>query len=104
MAQANVTVTNLASNTSITAQTNETGSYVTPFLAPGTYRLTIEAKGFKRFVREDILLQSQDKARLDARLELGDLTQSVTVTGAGIEEAQYEYEVCFRCHGDSAEG
>jgi len=28
--------------------------------------------------------------------------RGVTITGAGIEEAQYEYEVCFRCHGDSA--
>jgi len=80
VAAATVTVTNIAQNVSLTTQTNETGNYVTPFLVPGTYRLAVEKVGFKRFVREDILLQAQDRARVDVRLELGELTQSVTVS------------------------
>ena len=82
VAAADIHVTNLASNMVVSTKSNEAGLYVTPFLAPGTYRLTIEAKGFKRFVREDILLQSQDRARVDVALELGELTQSVTVSEA----------------------
>jgi len=75
-----VTVTNLAQNVSLATETNETGAYLTPFLAPGTYRLTVEKPGFKRFVRENIVLQAQDRARVDVALELGEVTQSVTVT------------------------
>ena len=50
-----------------------------PFVAPGPYRLTIEHSGFKKYARENIVLEAQDKARLDVALELGDLSQSVTV-------------------------
>ncbi|MBI1790422.1 MAG: carboxypeptidase regulatory-like domain-containing protein [Acidobacteria bacterium] len=82
LAQAGVTVTNLASNLAVTTQTNVTGNYVTPFLAPGNYRLTVEATGFKRFVRENIVLQSQDRARVDVSMELGELAQNVTVRDA----------------------
>jgi len=64
---------------SVTAQTNDTGNYVTPFLAPGQYELTATATGFKRFVRQNIILQSQDKARIDVKLEVGEVSTSVTV-------------------------
>lgn len=80
VANALVTVTNLANNISVAAQTNDTGNYVTPFLAPGQYELTAGAPGFKKFVRQNIILQSQDKARVDVKLEVGEVTTSVTVT------------------------
>lgn len=82
VAAADIHVTNLASNMVVSNKSNDSGNYVTPFLPPGTYQLTIEAKGFKRFVRSDIRLQSQDRARVDVTLELGELTQSVTVSEA----------------------
>ncbi len=77
-----VQATNLNTNQATTANTNDTGSYVTPFLAPGRYILTIEAKGFKKYVREDITLQAQDKARVDVKLDVGEVTTSVTVNEA----------------------
>jgi hypothetical protein len=80
VAGAAVVVTNLAQNISFTTESNETGNYVTPFLAPGQYRLTAERQGFKKFVRENIVLQAQDRARIDIRFEVGDLAQSVTVS------------------------
>lgn len=80
VAGAVVTITNVAQNVSVTTETNESGNYVTPFLMPGPYRLSVEKTGFKRFVRENILLQAQDRARIDVRLEIGELTQSITVT------------------------
>jgi hypothetical protein len=76
---ATVVVTNVSQNVSLSVTTNESGNYVTPFLAPGEYRLTVEQGGFKRFVRENIVLQTQDKLRLDVRLEIGQLTESITV-------------------------
>ncbi|MEK7407234.1 MAG: TonB-dependent receptor [Acidobacteriota bacterium] len=82
VAGATITVTNIAQNVSVSASTNETGNYVTPFLAPGLYRLTVEQTGFKKYVREDIVLQIQDKVRLDVQLEIGQLTESVTVAAS----------------------
>jgi len=80
VAGAVITVTNIAQNVSVSTETNETGSFLTPFLIPGSYRLTVEKPGFKRFVRENIVLQAQDRARVDVALELGEVAQSVTVT------------------------
>jgi len=76
-----ITATNIARNTSVAAQSNSTGNYVTPFLAPGIYRVTAEQQGFKRFQREGIRLEAQDRARVDIPLEVGDLAQSITVSG-----------------------
>src|SRR5574340_130912 len=81
VANAAVNVTNRATNTVTSARSNEAGSFVTPFLPPGEYELAVEAAGFKKFLRQNIVLESQDKLRVDAQLEVGDLTQSVTVSG-----------------------
>jgi hypothetical protein len=80
VAGASINVTNLATNIVVSAKSNDSGNYVTPFLAPGRYELSVEAAGFKKFLRQNIILQSQDKARLDVQLEVGELTQSVTVS------------------------
>ena len=74
-----IVATNLASNAAVTQQTNDSGFYITPFLAPGAYRLTAEKQGFRRFVQDSIVLQTQDRARIDIALEIGELAQSVTV-------------------------
>jgi len=89
VAGASVTVTNVAQNVSVTTKTNESGNYVTPFLAPGTYRLTVEQSGFKKFVRENIVLQALDRLRLDVQLEIGALTESITVS-ASVSQLQTE--------------
>jgi hypothetical protein len=77
---ATVTATNVAQNVSVSTQTNESGIYLTPYLVPGVYRVTAELQGFKRVVRENVVLQTQDRARLDLSLEVGEMTQSVTVS------------------------
>ncbi len=76
---ATVVVTQTAKNVSVSTMTNDAGLFVTPFLAPGTYNLTVEISGFKKYLRENIVLQAQDKARLDVKLELGSLAETVTV-------------------------
>lgn len=79
MQGASVTLTNVDRNASTPSETNEAGNYQFPFLVPGRYQLTVERAGFKKYSRENIMLEAQDKARLDVALELGDLSQSVTV-------------------------
>ncbi len=77
-----ITVTNVATNAVTTSQSNESGNYVSPFLAPGVYRLSAERAGFKKLVRDNIVLQAQDKARVDIHLQVGDVVESVTVSDA----------------------
>lgn len=77
---ASVMIVNVAQNVRVQTVTNDMGVYVTPFLIPGTYTLTVEMKGFKRYQRTGIQLAAQDKLRLDVALEVGDLSQSVTVS------------------------
>ena len=77
--EAIATLTNIDRNVSSRTVTNESGNYVFPFLVPGSYRLTVERTGFKKYSRESILLQAQDRARADVTLEVGEMTQSVTV-------------------------
>ncbi len=88
-----VTITNTAQNVSVSTRSNGAGNYVTPFLPPGPYRMTVELAGFRKFIREQIVLEAQDKLRLDVQLEVGDLAQSVTVTG---EVSQLQTESATR--------
>ena len=75
-----VLVINLSNNAPVATTSNETGSYVTPFLTPGTYRVSVEHAGFKKFITESITLASLDKVRLDVQLQVGAVTDSVTVS------------------------
>lgn len=70
---------NVATNVSVTAVTNEAGNYDIPYLLPGLYRLTAEAPGFKRTVRDGIELRVGDRLVVDLRLEVGAVTESVEV-------------------------
>lgn len=83
VAGASVRVTHQATGIVSVAQTNDSGNYLTPFLPPGDYRLDVEHSGFKKFVVEKIELETLDKARIDVHLEIGSLSDSVTVSAAG---------------------
>jgi hypothetical protein len=60
---------------------NPNGVYVAPALEVGTYSITVEAAGFKRQTLAGIVLQVDQEARIDVALEVGALTESVTVSG-----------------------
>ena len=60
--------------------TDSQGNYVFPLLPVGTYTVKVEVSGFKSFVQSGIDLSTNDNARVDAQLELGNTTQSVSVT------------------------
>jgi hypothetical protein len=59
--------------------TNEEGSYYVPNLNPGTYRLTIQGQGFKRYIQEGIILRTSEQPRINVALELGSVTESINV-------------------------
>jgi hypothetical protein len=81
---AKVSVTNI--NTSFVAESMTTaeGGYYAPYLAPGPYRLSVEAAGFKRFRSDGIQVRTGETPRIDVQLELGALTESVSVSGAPV--------------------
>ena len=61
------------------ATTDSQGTYVFPLLPIGSYTIRIEVNGFKVFVRSGIELSANENDRVDAQLEIGDTSQSVTV-------------------------
>ncbi|HTZ47990.1 MAG TPA: carboxypeptidase regulatory-like domain-containing protein, partial [Verrucomicrobiae bacterium] len=78
---ATITLTNIGTNIQQTTQSNGTGDYIFNLLQVGTYSIKVEAKGFKTFVAPNITLAAGDRARADAKLELGDISQTVEVSG-----------------------
>jgi hypothetical protein len=81
---ANAKVTATETNTAIsrTTQTNESGNFTFPDLAPGLYTVTVEQAGFKKDVRAGIELQINSSARVDSQLQPGNVSESIEVTGA----------------------
>src|SRR6185312_12823778 len=65
-----------------TAVTEADGKYMFPSLPTGTYKLTFDLQGFKQSVRENIQVVLGQTISADAQLQLGQLSESVTVTGA----------------------
>ncbi|HUO28371.1 MAG TPA: carboxypeptidase regulatory-like domain-containing protein [Bryobacteraceae bacterium] len=76
---ANITITNTSTNVRRVLQTNAAGSYIAPELPIGPYSIKAEAAGFKGYERTGIVLNSNDTVRVDAVLEVGQVTESVTV-------------------------
>jgi len=77
---ASVRITNVAMGTTVSVTTNDAGLYQAPYLIPGTYQITVEVKGFKKYVRDGILLRVNDTLEIDIALEVGDVGESITVT------------------------
>ena len=76
-----VTATNLATNVSRIAESGKDGSYVLTQLPPGDYTLSVEAPGFRKLVQSGITLQINQQARVDLSLQLGQLADTVEITG-----------------------
>src|SRR5262245_48632971 len=80
VAGATVSVTNEAKSLTLTATTDREGRFVFPQVPPGTYKLTVEATGFKKMERTGLLLVANDKLTLgDLTLEVGQASETVTV-------------------------
>jgi Carboxypeptidase regulatory-like domain/TonB dependent receptor len=80
--QAKVTVINTANNFTTETTTAADGGYYVPYLTPGDYRVKVSAAGFKEFVREGLSMRSAEVPRVDIVLELGAVTESITVSAS----------------------
>lgn len=77
---ASVVVANVGTNARSNVKTDPTGNYTVSALPRGDYRLEVTASGFKRAVREGIVLQVQQTSRIDVALVVGEVSDSVSVT------------------------
>ncbi len=79
---AKVTVINVSTSFRSETQSSTEGTYYVPYLSPGTYRITVEAGGFRTLVRDGVVLRTGETPRVDIVLEVGSLTESVNVSAA----------------------
>lgn len=82
VANAKVTAINTGTGISTIFSTTSTGDFVFVNLIPGTYTLKVEVNGFKGASSPDLILQVDQTLREDFTLQVGELTQHVTVSAA----------------------
>ncbi|MCL4522690.1 MAG: TonB-dependent receptor [Acidobacteria bacterium] len=80
---ASVTVVHKASRTTVRMTTSDVGAYTVPALLPGDYEVRIEASGFKTTVSA-LKVEVGRVTSADVRLEVGELTETVTVEANGV--------------------
>src|SRR5215831_18470324 len=76
---AGIEVRNSESGATYTAASTETGNYTLAQLPAGTYQLTVSLPGFKKYIRQNILLAATQTVRLDVQLEVGGAEEAITV-------------------------
>ena len=81
---ASVTVTQTETNLSRDVMTNESGGYTVPNLLPGTYQVAVTLQGFKSYTARGIAVRPDLVLRVDARLGIGTLEESIVVSGTSV--------------------
>jgi hypothetical protein len=77
---ATVTIVDTQRGVARTLTTNGVGEYNAPTLIPGTYVVRVEAKGFKKLERENVVLEVGKDVQLDVTVQPGERTETITVT------------------------
>ncbi len=77
---ASVVAVNNGTRQPYTATTTSAGSYQIPYILPGTYTVTVKADGFKTAVQDNVVLQAGESPVLNFTLQVGALTETVSVT------------------------
>ena len=82
VAGATVTLTNEGTNTSITTQTSDSGTYTFDLIQPGKYTISVEKQGFKKFVSSGNTALINQPTTVNASMEVGDVSATVNVENA----------------------
>src|SRR5215469_14985384 len=83
VAGASLTLSQASTGISLGASANASGEYVFPTVSPGTYKLTVDAKGFSQAVYNDVHVYTGRTTDLNLTLKLGSTTESVDVSASG---------------------
>ena len=79
---AKVVATSTETGLAHAAVTDGSGNYLLTFLPPGGYNLSAEAAGFRRVMQNNVTLEIAQRARVDFKMEVGEVTETVQVTAA----------------------
>ncbi len=90
---ANVTVTNTGENTSRSVKTNSNGDYQLLNTQPGQYKVTVTADGFTTFTATDLSLVARQILRVDATMQIGQMSQVVSVNDSEAGVVQTDSQV-----------
>jgi len=82
IASAAIEARNVATGAVYPAASSGTGNFTIAQLPVGEYQLTITVAGFKKFIRTGLVVEVAGTLRVDAKMELGAATESVTITEA----------------------
>src|SRR5438128_1942849 len=77
---AQIVATQLETGAKSQSRSNAAGQFNLPFLAPGLYTLSVEAKGFKQYRRERLLVSTNEEVGLEVKLQIGEATESITIS------------------------
>jgi Carboxypeptidase regulatory-like domain/TonB dependent receptor-like, beta-barrel len=77
---AQVTIVEEGTGITNVIQTDAAGNYIRPLLKPGSYRVEVEAQGFKKGIQSGVVLESQGRAQANFNLEVGAVTETIEVT------------------------
>src|SRR3954469_11177382 len=80
IAGASIVLTEANTNAVVRAVSENSGTYTAFPVKPGLYRVTVEAAGFQRLVREGVRLSTGERVSLDFKIQVGATSQSVTIT------------------------
>lgn len=84
VAGAKVTLRNVNTGVQTVRDTDTNGRYLFDLVVAGSYSITVEAPGFRAFVQENILVQTRSDITVNARLELGQVTETIRITESPI--------------------
>src|SRR5262245_52949062 len=76
---ASITITHRATGAQRTVTTKEAGEFSIPGLLPAIYDIKVEKTGFRTYLIEALELKINQVARLELRLQVGAITESITV-------------------------
>src|SRR5262245_4647972 len=79
LAGAKVMLRNVGTGVEVNRQTNAEGLYIFDFIESGTYMVTVEMQGFKKFEQRNILVQNRGDITVNAKMEIGGVSEVVTV-------------------------
>ena len=105
LATSQIQLTNTATGVERKAQTNESGDFVLTSLDPGPYKLTVQAGGFKTLDRTRIILSASERLSVgNLVLELGNVSERITVTAEGLAVQTASSERSGSITGTQVEG
>jgi hypothetical protein len=80
---ASVKVTDVDRNASVNVVTNAEGLFQANYLIPGTYTVTVELQGFKKYIKDKVALQMNETRDLAITLQVGGAEETITVQADG---------------------